>query len=261
MKGYCTFLQLGRYGRFANQIFQIAGTIGIARMNGLEPIFPTWVNHDHKINFKSEEDVEVQRYFVNALPGLQQVDYWHPVSVPWGFHHINLAPGNYDLNGHMQSLKYFGHCIDEVKHYMRMKEEPEYCESVAVHVRRGDYDNKYHPRLDLSYYTDAVLKFDKGTRFIVFTDDPADVSNLISHIDKLTLGRYYFSIWKGDYINSFRRMKTCQSFIIGNSSYSAAAAILSDAKDKRVIAPKNWFGPSYASITASDVYCDDWIVI
>jgi hypothetical protein len=56
-------------------------------------------------------------------------------------------------------------------------------------------------------------------------------------------------------------MKACRHFIIGNSSYSAMAAILGEAPDKKVIAPAPWFGPKYTDIKGDDIYCSDWTVI
>jgi len=57
-------------------------------------------------------------------------------------------------------------------------------------------------------------------------------------------------------------MKRCSSFIIANSSYSAMAAVLSNAPDKRVIAPSPWFGGPYStSLDPKDIYNDDWMVI
>jgi hypothetical protein len=55
-------------------------------------------------------------------------------------------------------------------------------------------------------------------------------------------------------------MKRCRHFIIGNSSYSAMAAILGEAEDKKVVAPRPWFGPA-SNITGEDIYNPDWDVI
>ena len=41
-----------------------------------------------------------------------------------------------------------------------------------------------------------------------------------------------------DYIQDFKLMKRCRHFIVGNSSYSAMAAILGEVPDKRVVAPR-----------------------
>ena len=54
-----TFSKLGRQGRLANQMFQIAGTIGIAIKSGQKYGFPKWINHDAKDLLGSTEDIEV----------------------------------------------------------------------------------------------------------------------------------------------------------------------------------------------------------
>src|ERR1044072_7384933 len=110
-----TYNQLGRYGRFANQLYQIAGTIGIARKNGFDFAFPEWKNYDHAERFHSQEDIDLQKYFVNPLPvynGPQLPDRF----VDWGYHEIKLTQ-SCSLSGHMQSIRYFEHCLDEVNWY------------------------------------------------------------------------------------------------------------------------------------------------
>lgn len=258
---YCTFLNLGRYGRFANGIFQVCGTIGIARKNNLEPVFPLWINHDHRDRFGSDEDVDLYKHFVNPLPSVPDGLIFSDFQVPWGYCDVSLARRNYNLQGHMQSVKYFQHCMEEVRHYMKMKDEYEQTDRVALHWRLGDYDDKYHPRLTLDYYAKAIEQFPKGTKFNVFSDDPVAVRHaLCDYYDDNNM-RANLHFITGDYIDSFKLMKSCSHFIIGNSSYSAAAAILSDAKNKKVVAPAKWFGPSYTNITAKDIYCPDWVVI
>jgi hypothetical protein len=39
------------------------------------------------------------------------------------------------------------------------------------------------------------------------------------------------------------------------------AAILGEAPNKRVIAPRPWFGPRYTPITGEDIYGKGWQVI
>lgn len=266
---YCTFSMLGRYGRFANQLFQIAGTIGIARRNGLQPVFPQWVNYDHKERFGSNERVEVYKQLVNPLPGLpDSTETFQRLDIAWGYNDTLLPSGNYDLSGHLQSYKYFEHCIDEVRRQLTFRNEFPRRKYVAVHVRRGDYDNKYHPRLGMGYYGKAVAEFPTGTVFQVFSDSIEEVYKEFSHFwaeaprwfDRhFRFVNYDEPVY--DYIESFNLMKSCSGFIIGNSSYSAMAAILSDAPGKKVIAPRSWFGPAYTNITAKDIYCDNWVII
>lgn len=253
MKGYCTMTSIGAYGRFANMLFQVAGVIGVARKNGLQPVFRPLVNNDHKERFGSNEDIQLDKYFANPLPRMPDDIKWIDKPVEWGYHDVRLGAGNWNLSGHFQSTKYFAHSLDEVKWYMRMKDEYKQSDLVGLHVRLGDYDGAYHPRLDNSYYQSALEQFPADLKVLVFSDDIAAAKKIFSGAR--------VSFYNADYIDSFKKMKSCQHFIIGNSSYSAMAAILGEAKDKRVIAPSPWFGPKYTSITGNDIYCPDWTVI
>jgi hypothetical protein len=259
-KNIVTYNQLGRYGRLANQMFQIAGTIGIARKNGFDYAFPYWKNYDHAERFGSTEDIDIQKYFENPLP-LYNGPALPDQFVHWGYQDVKLK-NSCSLSGHMQSFKYFAHCFDEVKYYFRMKDEYPQNDYCAIHVRLGDYDNAYHPRLDMSYYAEAISQFPEETKFLVFSDDIIAVTIMFkNYYSALPKVRHFKFVQSQGYIDDFKLMKSCRHFIIGNSSYSAMAAILGEAKDKRVIAPAPWFGPKHTDITAKDIYCDDWIVI
>lgn len=261
MKGYCAMLSIGHYGRFANMLFQVAGVIGIARKNGLQPVFKPLINMDHKERFGSNEDIELDKYFLNQLPQIPEGVKFKDRPVEWGYHDVKLPSGNWNISGHFQSVKYFEHCLDEVKWYFRMKDEYPQSDYCAIHVRLGDYDNAYHPRLGMRYYAEAISQFHEGTKYLVFSDDWDAASEMfVAHYGSDKEGKR-FKYVKGDYIDSFKLMKSCRHFIIGNSSYSAMAAILGEAKDKKVIAPAPWFGSKYTDITGNDIYCPDWTVI
>lgn len=260
MRNLVTFARLGRYGRLANQMYSIAGTIGIARKNGFDFGFPEWKNHDG-LNFESDIDIDVQKRFVNPLPryeGPELPEY----GVPWGFHDVHLTHG-VSLLGHFQSQKFFDHCLDEVKWYFKMNDEPPLTDRVAVHVRLGDYGeqaspqhpdgNPYHPRMNMSYYGPAMDLF-PGAKFLVFSDDIPECKKLFGDKVDYSEGR--------DYLEDFKLMKTCRHFIIANSSYSAFAAVLGEASDKRVVAPFPWFGGPYLStLDPKDIYNEGWTII
>lgn len=258
MRNIVIYNQLGRYGRLANQMYQIAGTIGIARKNGFDFAFPYWKNYDHAERFGSTEDIDIQKHFINPLP-LYEGPILEDKFIHWGYHDIKVTK-SCSISGHLQSFKYFAHCFDEVKHYFRMKAEPELNDYCAMHVRLGDYDGGYHPRLGIGYYIKAIGEMPAGTKFLVFSDDPAAALQMFQKIHDLTGIAFDFVVGK-DYIESFKLMKACRHFIIGNSSYSAMAAVLGEAPDKKVIAPRPWFGPKYTDITGKDIYNDDWMVI
>lgn len=248
-----TYNNLGRYGRFANALYEICGTIGIARKNGFDFQFPLFINHDHKDRFGSIEDCDLYKHFINPLP-LLQFNGLPEVHVQWGYHDVRLN-GSCSITGHLQSRRFFDHCYDEILWWMKMKDEYDRSDYTAIHIRLGDYDNNYHPRLGMEYYSKAIDKFPKGTRFLVFSDEIEKAKDMFS--------RHYghrkdFLYATGkDYIEEFKLMKSCKNFIIGNSSYSAMAATLN--KDAIVVAPTNWFG-RIAGLSAKDIYCPGWVV-
>lgn len=257
MKNIVTYNSLGHYGRFANGLFQIASTIGIARKNGFDFAFPYWKNYDHAERFGSTEDIDIQKYFENQLP-IYNGPVLNDRFIDWGYHDIKLTQ-SCSLSGHMQSLKYFAHCLDEVRYYFRMKDEYPQSDFCSIHVRLSDYDGAYHPRLDMRYYGAAMAELPIGTKFRVYSDE---INKAMEMFPAEFNGTKIQFVTKSDgYIDEFKSMKSCRHFIIGNSSYSAMAAILGEAADKKVIAPDPWFGPKYTNITGNDIYCDDWTVI
>jgi hypothetical protein len=243
----------GGLGRFGNQMWTIAGCIGIARANNMDFAFPKWVNHDNAL-FGDNAD-EMSQYFVNTLPIIPDGVKWHDYGYFWGYRDINLNRTiNYNIDAHLQSPKFFDHCIEDVRHYFTLKNEPEQNEYCAIHVRAGDYiddPNAYHPRCSKDYYMAAMDQMPKNTKYIVFTDD-IDFAR-----QRLDMNDLHFS---SHYITDFAVMKKCKHFIIANSSFSAMAAILADHPEKIVIAPERWFG-KHVDISAKDIYHQNWIII
>lgn len=259
MKGYCTMTSIGNYGRFANALFQVAGVLGVARKNGLLPVFPQLVNKDHRDRFGSKEDPDVYKFFVNQLPAMPSGIRWQDRPVQWGYEDVRLQPGNWNVSGHFQSFRYFEHCADEVRWYLRMKDEvkTDFC---ALHYRAGDYEkgrDVYHPRMPIEYYAQACEHFPANQQYMVFSDDRHEVEKICKDL------RINYTISPGkDYIEDFRLMKGCKDFIIANSSYSAMAAWLGDSDSKKVVSPSgyNWFGTK-APINGDAIIHPEWTAI
>lgn len=250
--GYLTYSQLGRYGRFANGAFQICSTIGLARKHRMGFKFPLWINHDHRDRFGSKEDVDIYKHLVNELP-LWTGEVYPEVYVPWGFHEVNISPGNWDLLGHMQCDRYFENSIDEVRHYMTFKDEPPKNDYTCIHIRLGDYDDKFHPRQTMEYYSRGMEIV--GGPFLVFSDELETVRGWFG--DRVEYAK------DGNYLEHFKLMKNCKNFIIGNSSYSLLASILATG-EKKIVSPKNWFGEAWGDARHSmgqDVHPRGAIVI
>ena len=164
-----------------------------------------------------------------------------------------LPSGNWNIDSHLQSEKYFSHCIEMVRHYLTFKNEPRKNDYVAVHFRAGDYiddPNAYHPRQPMEYYEKAMALF-PGRKFIVFTDDKEAAMCRIPKYDE---------IYSGNYLEDFKLMKSCHSFITANSSYSLMAAILANQPGKQIVCPSRWFGPS-VGLETKDIYPANSIVI
>ena len=56
-------------------------------------------------------------------------------------------------------------------------------------------------------------------------------------------------------------MSLCSHAIIANSSMSWWGAWLQTNPNKKVIAPKMWFGPDYKDKDTSDLYYPNWIIL
>lgn len=248
-----TSIGTGGLGRFGNQMFTIAGVIGIATKSGQPFGFPHWKNRDNAL-FGGHVD-DLNEVFENPLPsseGLQFNEYGYF----WGYRDIFLPVGNWSINAHLQSGKFFEHCMNTVRHYFKMKDEPEQNDYVAIHYRAGDYIDDvraYHPRQQKEYYQKAMAMFPDGV-FKIFTDSPEAWETMMGW-------RKGYNFERGGYLEDFKQMKKCKSFIIANSSFSAMAAHLGEHPEKKVIAPKLWFGEQANGMETRDIYNKDWIVI
>jgi hypothetical protein len=249
-----TFSELGRYGRLGNQMFQVASTIGIATKLGYKYGFPYWMNYDHKDRFGSTEDIDIQSYFKNPLPEAE-LAYYNKQFIHWGYHNLNI-PDRQDITGHLQSEKYFAHCKDLIRHYFEFKSPygimPE--ESICMHVRRGDYDNGYHPFQYVEYYLMALQMIpDYFTMPIyIFSDDIVKCREMFGNRD-------FIYVEGNHYMDDLQLMTQCKHFILSNSTLCWWGWWLSKQNGK-VIAPLNWFGPQ-AGLSSKDIYTDEMILI
>lgn len=155
--------------------------------------------------------------------------------------------GEWYIKGWFQSEKYFKDIRDilvkefvprkKIKISTQLRSAIEDKESVALHVRRGDYV-KIGRTIGLEYYTESVeLMKNKYSNpiFLIFSDDMEWTKRNLD-ID----GRYvYVDEDFKDYEELFI-MSRCKSNIIANSTFSWWAAWLNPNEDKYVIAPKKW---------------------
>ena len=134
--------------------------------------------------------------------------------------------------------------------------------SVAVHIRRGDYFNNLkvrsiHGILGEDYYKKSisyVKKKIKNPTFFIFSDDIELVKRTFFFFNK---EKYNFIDTKSS-IDDLHLMSNCKHFIIANSTFSWWGAWLSKNKYKIVCTPRRWVR---AKISTPDIIPENWIKI
>jgi hypothetical protein len=117
--------------------------------------------------------------------------------------------------------------------------------SVAVHIRRGDYthDKLFHDICTLPYYERAIRHIESAVDcelFCIFSDD---MDWCREHIAPLLGGkRIIYADWNTgkQSFQDIHLMSLCRHNIIANSSFSWWGAWLNENPNKIVVAPSQW---------------------
>lgn len=127
-------------------------------------------------------------------------------------------------------------------------------ESVAVHIRRGDY-LQINGDLPLSYYEQAFCsmhaKIDSGLSFYIFSDDLDYCRNCFKNYEKKFHIIYMQYESDNTTLDDLLIMSKCRHIITANSSYSWWAAWLNQNPHKIVICPE-W------GMWSGDFYPEEW---
>jgi hypothetical protein len=267
----------GYHGWLANQMLQISACVGIARKNGLEPVFADTGYYDK--NFYSWFKGPFNLMSVEEIAKIECVEISEP---HFHYHDFQLDPTkNYNLNGYFQSPKYWQHCEDEVRGMFEFSDIIKNKSSipfhqlqssvgglnfreihtVSIHVRRGDYlkHPNEHPVMPIGYYNKAAQTIDTTESvYIVFSDDIAWCKENFTH--DILKGRILF-VEGNTPVGDLCLLSLCQRHIISNSTFSWVGAYLS--KSKTIVAPKkeNWFGVARKDWNVSDLYLPEFIEI
>ncbi|MBU2539052.1 MAG: alpha-1,2-fucosyltransferase [Proteobacteria bacterium] len=161
------------------------------------------------------------------------------------------------LDGYWQSEKYFLDIADVIRNEFTitlsqtdensaLTQQINSCESVSLHVRRGDYvtDEKtktIHGTCGLDYYRRCIADLSQKVPhpcFFIFSDDPEWTKQNL----KITHPATFIS-HNGPEKNyeDLRLMSQCRHHIIANSSFSWWGAWLGQYPDKLVLSPSGWF--------------------
>ncbi len=259
------------FGRTGNNLFQYAIGRVLAEKHQVPLVLDgSWFNESgwrevsHFLRLPIQ--AEVRRHPSLASRALRKITgkhYWEYRGVPVLREPVGdmrfdpsflQAPSDCVLLGYFQSPRYFASIAVELRaellglfesifvdwHQIRpMLDQPQ---SVAVHVRRGDFLNHSAFQVcDLSYYERSMQEMrDRipGARFFIFSDDPAWCKSVFTQSDVHVLG---FERAQPNPLHDLYLMSLASHHIIANSSYSWWAAWLGDKPGQEVIMPDRWF--------------------
>lgn len=237
-----SFKDLGHKGRIGNILFEGAAAIGLAVRNNDQYVFPP---------FKESSFFNLKNCFSDNIKYTYRYE-----EKRFAYDEIPYRP-DMDISGYFQSYKYWEDCQDLIR-YLFTSQTPISAipNSVAIHVRRGDYLTlgKCFNILPMSYYEQA-LSMIKAKRVLVFSDD-------IKWCKANFRGSEYTFIEGNEPCIDLILMSSVENNIIGNSSFSWWSAWLNKNPNKTVIAPKNWFGADLSPThDTKDLFYPTWTVI
>lgn len=168
---------------------------------------------------------------------------------------IHDTPARCCLKGYWQSEKYFQKHAEALRADFRFRPELtasnavladkiHRCNSVSMHIRRGDYvwnqvTAAIHGQCTLAYYQAAarhVLERVNNPVFFVFSDDMPWVRKhlaLPAPMEYVDHNQQAF--------DDMHLMSLCKHHVIANSSFSWWGAWLNPNPNKIVVAPRQWF--------------------
>jgi hypothetical protein len=223
-----TFSKLGSYGRLGNQIFELASAIALALDNNDTYIFPPW---------KYEPYFNLHNCFSNIINPTKTYTepFFHYGKIPYS----NTKNEVLDIVGYFQSYKYFESHSDFIKQVFTTTHNiPPQLNATSIHVRRTDYLKvpDCHTNLDMNYYRQA-MSLCPSEKYYIFSDD-------IAWCKGQFIGSQFQFIENNHETFDLDLMSKCANNIICNSSFSWWSAWLNNNPNKKIIYPKNWFGPA-----------------
>lgn len=144
---------------------------------------------------------------------------------------------------YFQSPEYFEGYEDEIRQLFG--EGIGYLSQVGVHVRRGKNpfipeepkysENPFYTDLCSTDYYERAMAMFPGEKFVVFSDDPEWCKEKWKDNPDVQV------MDKGDEVEDFNLLASCQNIIMANSSFSWWASFLNPNPTKKIIAPKQWY--------------------
>ncbi|HZY80896.1 MAG TPA: alpha-1,2-fucosyltransferase [Cyclobacteriaceae bacterium] len=258
-------------GGLGNQLFQFAAGYSLALHKGVElkSDLYTYIKHPlrkYELKHFNIELPEASRDEVHRFTGsnflvryLNKKNNYFNCPAVFAQPHYHFyedffsLPAPLYLSGYWQSEKYFSNVAGPIRKLITPSATLDAknkdlvasmgdVESVAIHIRRTDYNpSSFFQPMGLDYYQRALNTIQQkiaNPRYYIFSDDISWSRQQLKDLP----GAVFIDHNKGD--DSFKDllvMSSCRHQVIANSTFSWWAAWLNDYPGKTVIAPQTWF--------------------
>lgn len=288
-------------GGLGNQMFQFAicSIISLENKSKLKVDNYFFENKDKKVGFtprQFELSVFDNNYNVATLKEVEcftNLSKFNLIRQKYGFNYpkmfVEPSLGYHDtllqlkspvyLEGYFQSFRYFEGYEDFVKELFsfslknldeknkKIFNKINNTETVAVHIRRGDYVNdnltqQFHGNCSKAYYLNAIHILEQKNKELTYLFFSDDIMWVKENFSDLLVNKVFVDENKGaDSWKDMFLMSACSHNIIANSSFSWWGAWLNSFSEKIVIAPKVWFLNLEADKMSNDLIPESWIRI
>lgn len=284
-------------GGIGNQLFQFACGRALAELRGESLFFDlSFLNTEiPNVTTRLFTLAHLDNYKIADLEILNTVNNFfytgNALVISDDFHKDEILRAATDLNikalyldGYFQNQFYFFSYASQIKkeicelvnyHYnlthaptiRKLFIQPQ---SVGIHIRRTDYLNpsalNIHGICEVSYYQqalDIICSRIEHPHFYLFSDDSQFAEELFYLIDQKTniSSMLNSTVLQESDLVELAIMTKCNHFIIANSSYSWWGSYLSEAPDKIIVAPKQWYKHSAFKQQSEDIALSSWIRI
>lgn len=254
-------------GRFGNYLFQIATAASLAYKNGSE--FAVVCHEKYLLPDNSTIFEYVQQFRDTIFKNISLLTSIPEDCIFFYQEDALYSPIKYTdniyLHGTFQSEKYFDRQIvhqlfqipDEIKQNLLQRFGHILSGNVtSIHIRRGDYLRSPHEYnvTSMNYFKKAIREIGKDSLYLIISDD-------LPWCKKHFKGSNFYFADKNSALEDLYLQSLCSNNIISNSSFSWWGAWLNQNPEKIVIAPKPWYGKSFANIRTDDLIPTSWIQI
>jgi hypothetical protein len=249
-------------GGLGNQLFQWAVTENLSIKYNCDIFFDKSYFRLAPNGIVTKWDYELDKF--NSL-NIKESNEFNLNKIYDNFIFQNLTNNSY-LDGCWQSEKYFIENKQTIENKLKInnvlknniyKKYPTLQENtLSLHIRRGDYLNiqDHHPIQTIEYYNNCIEELnEKNINIIIFSND------IDWCVNNLKYKNITYAVNTTN-IEDLYTMSLCTHNIIANSSFSWWGAWLNQNKNKKVFAPKKWFGPS-CEFNDSDIIPQSWTKI